>query len=294
MSIQAVSAVLDHSQAEKSARLVAISIANHVDKNGVGWLSVRLTMEESRIKSRQTVIDAMKHLREELGELVVLVPADGKVHRPPLYWLNLPGLSGDCGDDHPYFLAYGSRSELGVDPGLKIGPGPSSNSGPAPVQKLDPTPSKDQTHPGPISGAGLYREPSKSQKEENPDDKSSGALCALLADLVAANDPNGKRPTVTKAWLNAERLLLDRDEREFDVAERLIRWCQKDDFWRGNIRSMPKFRQQYGTLFLQASRQSIDRRRQNGSGAHPADERIRQLREGDGEVIDAEATEIAA
>jgi|GEM_PF-6551792 len=293
MSIQAVGAVLDHSQAEKSARLVAISIANHVDKNGVGWLSVRLAMEESKIKSKQTVIDSMKQLRDELGELVVLVPADGRTHRPALYWLNLPGLSGECGDDHPYFLAYGPRSEIGLTPVQKLDPGPSPVSRPTPVQDSDPPGSKDQTHPGPIFEGGLYREPSKSQKEK-PDDDSSGPLSNLLADLVAANDPNGKRPTVTKAWLNAERLLLERDGREYDVAERLIRWCQNDDFWRANVRSMPKFRHQYGTLFLQASKQSIDRRRQNGSGAHPADERIRQLREGDGEVIDAEATEIAA
>lgn len=262
MSIQAVAAVLDHSESRQSARLVAISIANHVDKNGVGWLSVRLAMQESLIKSRTTVVDAIKALRDDLGELVVLVPADGETHRPPLYWLNLPGLSGECPDDHPYFVTYGRRSELLGNPGTKIVPGSGTDSVPAPDQKLDPPGSKVCTPPGTNSEHGLYREPSKS-RPNNPDDGSSGALSNLLADLIAANDPNGKRPTVTKAWLNAERLLLDRDERDYDSAERLIRWCQKDEFWRANIRSMPKFREQYGQLWLQASRQ------RHGRGAEP-------------------------
>jgi hypothetical protein len=75
-------------------------------------------------------------------------------------------------------------------------------------------------------------------------------LCTLLADLVQGN--GSKRPTITKAWLDAARLMLDRDGRELDKARNLIRWSQADGFWRKNILSMPKFRQRYDQLRLAA------------------------------------------
>lgn len=75
-------------------------------------------------------------------------------------------------------------------------------------------------------------------------------LCTLLADLVERN--GSKRPTITKAWRDAARLMLDRDERELDKAKNLIRWSQVDGFWRKNILSMPKFRQRYDQLRLAA------------------------------------------
>ncbi len=73
-------------------------------------------------------------------------------------------------------------------------------------------------------------------------------LCLLLADRVEAN--GAKRPAITKAWLDSARLLLERDGRSLEEAERLVRWCQADDFWRGNVLSLPKFREKYDQLRL--------------------------------------------
>jgi len=73
-------------------------------------------------------------------------------------------------------------------------------------------------------------------------------LCDLLADLVQGNDPDGLRPTITKRWRDAARLMLDRDKRDLAKAKGLIRWCQNDDFWLGNVKSMPTFRRQYAQL----------------------------------------------
>jgi len=77
-------------------------------------------------------------------------------------------------------------------------------------------------------------------------------LSDLLADLIEEN--TGKCPQVGKGWVDAERLLLDRDGRDADEAERLIRWCQRDEFWRANVLSMPKFREKYDQLLLTAKR----------------------------------------
>lgn len=77
-------------------------------------------------------------------------------------------------------------------------------------------------------------------------------LCTRLADAIEAN--GSKRPAITKAWRTACRLLLDRDHRTEEQVAKAIDWCQADEFWRSNILSMPKLRQQYDRLRLAAQR----------------------------------------
>jgi hypothetical protein len=89
-------------------------------------------------------------------------------------------------------------------------------------------------------------------KDESALTRERAALSFLLADLIEGN--GSKRPTVTKAWADAERLLLERDGRARDEAEALLRWCQADDFWRSNVLSMPKFRAKYDQLRLHQQR----------------------------------------
>lgn len=88
---------------------------------------------------------------------------------------------------------------------------------------------------------------------------SDAPLSHLLADLVAENDPNHKRPNITKAWAVEEDRLIRLDGRRREEAERLIRWTQADAFWRGNVMSMPKFRQRYGQLYQAAVEDSQKR-----------------------------------
>lgn len=106
-----------------------------------------------------------------------------------------------------------------------------------------PTPApkeKAQASPGPV------KNPLPSVAAgSNP---AAERLCSLLAGLVEAN--GAKRPAITRAWLDAARLLLERDERPLEEAERLIRWCQADGFWRANILSLPKFGEKYDQLRL--------------------------------------------
>lgn len=79
-------------------------------------------------------------------------------------------------------------------------------------------------------------------------------LCRLLADLVEGN--GSKRPTVTVTWQTEARLLLDRDGRSPVEAETVMRWCQDDEFWKGVVLSMPKFRAKYDQLRLAMERAS--------------------------------------
>lgn len=109
-----------------------------------------------------------------------------------------------------------------------------------------------------------------SGNKESPLDRADAPLCFLLADLITQN--GSRQPRVGKRWQDAERLLLERDKRDRSEAERLIRWCQSHEFWRGVILSMPKFREKYDQLRLQAERQQGGR----SSSEHPAERRIRE------------------
>lgn len=75
-------------------------------------------------------------------------------------------------------------------------------------------------------------------------------ICELMADRVQAN--TGKRPNIVKAWRDAARLLIDRDGHTEAQILWLIDWATKDEFWRANILSLPKFREKFEQLRLKA------------------------------------------
>jgi hypothetical protein len=77
--------------------------------------------------------------------------------------------------------------------------------------------------------------------------------CRTLADAIEAN--GSRKPTITKAWRTSARLMLDKDGIPLDDVLGAIRWCQADEFWRGNVLSMPTLRKQYDRLRLAAQRQ---------------------------------------
>jgi hypothetical protein len=78
-------------------------------------------------------------------------------------------------------------------------------------------------------------------------------LCSHLCARIVAN--GSRTPEITRGWRDAARLLIDKDERDLDEAHRLIDWCQDHHFWQSNILGMPKFRDQYDKLRLQAKRE---------------------------------------
>jgi len=77
-------------------------------------------------------------------------------------------------------------------------------------------------------------------------------LCEHLADRIQAN--GCRRPTITKGWRDAARLMLDKDGRTERQITDAIDWATADEFWRANILSMPKLREQYDRLRLAAQR----------------------------------------
>lgn len=117
---------------------------------------------------------------------------------------------------------------------------------------------KEEPSSGPAApdpGAGPAAKTDRPSSVPGPDDNPSEtvlALCNQLADLIEKN--GSKRPKPGKAWYAACRLMIDQDGRDPAGIAKAITWCQKDEFWRANVMSMPKLREQYDRLRLAAQR----------------------------------------
>lgn len=85
-------------------------------------------------------------------------------------------------------------------------------------------------------------------------------ICTHLATRIEAN--GAKRPEIGKRWRDAARLMLDSDGRTEVEIHGAIDWCQTDEFWRANILSLPKLREKYDQLRMQAQRKGGNRRQQ--------------------------------
>lgn len=77
-------------------------------------------------------------------------------------------------------------------------------------------------------------------------------VCEHLAGAIEAN--GSKRPEVTTKWRTAARLMLDKDGRGIEEIHGAIEWCQRDEFWRANVLSLPTLREKFDQLRLQAQR----------------------------------------
>jgi hypothetical protein len=78
----------------------------------------------------------------------------------------------------------------------------------------------------------------------------------LIDHLAQRIHANGGTPKPGKRWEDAARLMLDNDGLTETEIHGAIDWCQADEFWRANILSMPKLREKYDQLRLQAQRRS--------------------------------------
>jgi hypothetical protein len=72
------------------------------------------------------------------------------------------------------------------------------------------------------------------------------ALCDELAQLIRAN--GNKVGTVGINWWKAADRLIRLDGHSLELIEQVMYWSQANEFWQGNILSMPKFREQFDKL----------------------------------------------
>jgi hypothetical protein len=109
------------------------------------------------------------------------------------------------------------------------------------------------------------------QTTKPPPSETGLLLSNLLRDRMLANNP-GARITIGQigAWAHTADLMLRIDRRTEQQIAAMIEWSQKDEFWRKNILSMEKLRQQFDQLTLRSQSggtNGINRGSSKSSGA---------------------------
>ena len=80
-------------------------------------------------------------------------------------------------------------------------------------------------------------------------------LSQLLYDLIKKRTPNWYHKPDLEEWADEIRKLRVIDTQTPETIEKIIRWCQNDDFWAKNILSTAKLRKQFPTLLVQLNNQ---------------------------------------
>jgi hypothetical protein len=128
---------------------------------------------------------------------------------------------------------------------------------------------RDQVESDRTAAAERQRKWREAHGKKKPRSKPEGTvredverLCAHLADRIEGN--GAKRPGITQKWRDECRLMLDTDGRTEVQVKNAINWCQSNSFWHSKVLSMPKLREKYDALNLQAKEEV--RQQANGQG----------------------------
>jgi hypothetical protein len=79
-------------------------------------------------------------------------------------------------------------------------------------------------------------------------------LSKFLLDLILKNQPDHKYSIITpnlQNWASSIEKMIRIDKRDPSRIREVIKWCQEDNFWKGNILSTNKLREKYDKLNLQ-------------------------------------------
>lgn len=226
------------------ARLLFIGLWSYACDNG------HLQDKPKQIKMRVLPGDDVN-----ASELLRELEDGGRIRRAG-GWITIPNFTKHQKPDKRYFQTCDkrgcTRSSNDSQPETRSGPHESTvgaPGGPA-VVSLGPHVDGDGEMRG-SDGEG-DGEATRGLTPHERDDATR--ICNHLADRIERN--GAKRPTVGKPWHDAARLMLDRDGRTEAEVHAAIDWCQDDEFWRSNVLSMPKLREKYDVLRLQAERRS--------------------------------------
>lgn len=228
MSIKVMEWVWNNSSARDGQLLVLLAIADNANHEGNNaFPSIAELSRKSRL-SQRGVRYALRGL-EESGSIVTSVQAG----------------PGGC-----------NRYRVVMDPAETAAP-PADIAGGQSVQGGNMAQQGGQSVTDEVSQIApvTVLEPTTNPKNKTSDEPTRDdveRLCQHLSDRIVDN--GSRRPTTTNAWRKAARLLLDKDGRSEAEIHRAIDWCQTNTFWRAIILSMPKLRDKFEQMRLQAER----------------------------------------
>jgi hypothetical protein len=224
------------------------------------------------------------------GDLDGFVFHNAKEYRPPARERTTPGTPADLSEKRREAGRAGGKASAAKREQAKQGEQANQANG---VSKTSNTPSKSVSpvpEPVPVVASNeattkvktFSSDADASDQEDDHDEATDKGepvredverVCAHLADRIEAN--GSKRPTIGKRWRDAARLLMDADGRSERQVHNMIDWCQNDEFWRGNVMSMPKLRSQYDQMRLKATTPA-NGRASPGPKRATTDERVAQ------------------
>ncbi len=88
-------------------------------------------------------------------------------------------------------------------------------------------------------------------------------MAQLLFSLIQNRNPGHKKPDMEKWAIHVDRMIR-LDNRSIEDIEKIIKWCQEDEFWQNNILSTVKLRDKYDQLKLKM--ESENGRAKEGNG----------------------------
>jgi len=266
--------VWKHSRAVNGSLIVLLAIAHEADNAGMTTMATLELARKARLSDRSVQI-AVKDL-VALGELEVCLEGGGRGRHRTYRVLANPedssGFSPGKGEDSSGFSPERVQILRGSGEANPEDSSGFNGNDPKKPQVRETVPGKGADSSGfEISDVFIT---STGRDEVQVKDASVIAsrpdverLCVHLADRIEAN--GSKRPPIGKKWRDAARLMIDRDHRTEQQVMAAIDWCQENEFWRSNILSMPKLREKYEQLRLQAGRV-----KQNGRSS-TTDDRVR-------------------
>ncbi len=109
------------------------------------------------------------------------------------------------------------------------------------------------------TGTSVKNDTHKRKKETKESPNPDGIrMSELLFNLILERHPNHKRPDMQKWALHIDRMIR-LDSRSVEDIEKVISWCQADEFWRKAILSTEKLRRQFDTLWIKAGFEKLKR-----------------------------------
>jgi hypothetical protein len=99
-----------------------------------------------------------------------------------------------------------------------------------------------------VQSSSSYNSSYNSSKTYSSDSVEIG-FSKLLLDLILSRNPKFKKPDLQKWAIHIDRAIR-LDNRTPEELQKVIEWCQADDFWQNNILSTKKLRDQFDQIFM--------------------------------------------
>lgn len=251
-------------------RLLFIGLWSYVDDNGVGRDEAALIaadlfaydLSRDPLETLRSVTEGLSVLSET--GLIVRFENGGRPLLQIVTWNDHQRISHPGKDRFPLYDAENSTilPHSGKSPeGLQQSSGLNQVIRESGNQVTREVEDSDESSTSPISD-----EPKRDDVER---------VCQHMAKSI--QERGGKKPSISKAWRDSARLMLDKDQIAEKDIHAAIDWSANDSFWRSNILSVPKLREKYLQLSLQAQRQPSPSSRRLGLVQPTTDEQTQEI-----------------